>query len=158
MHGFSYADLASNPDDSTSTGAFLIFLGANPISLSFRKQHTVASSSTEAEYHAIAATIAKLHWVKWILSDLLTSVQLPPTLFSNNLGVTYLSANSVLHSRMKHLAIDYYFVRDLIQSFELCVVHFSTDDQLTDTLTKSLSQPYLFSLYNKIGVISGIPS
>ena len=32
LHGYSDADWAGNPDDRTSIGAFLIFLGANPIS------------------------------------------------------------------------------------------------------------------------------
>ena len=31
LHGFSDANWAGNPDDHTSTSAFLIFLGANPI-------------------------------------------------------------------------------------------------------------------------------
>ena len=31
LHGFSNADWAGNLDDCTSIGAFLIFLGANPI-------------------------------------------------------------------------------------------------------------------------------
>ena len=66
-------------------------------------------------------------------------MQLPPTLFSDNLGATYLSANPVFHSRMKHLAIDYHFVRDLVQSSDLRVVHLSTCDQLIDALTKPLS-------------------
>ena len=77
--------------------------------------------------------------MKSLLLDLLTPVQLPPTLFSDNLGATYLSANPVFHSRMKHLAINYHFVRDLVQSFDLRVVHFSTCDQLIDALTKPLS-------------------
>ena len=59
---------------------------------------------------------------------------------------------------MKHLTIDYHFVRDLVQSSELCVVHVSVGDQLADALTKSLSQSRIFSLCNKIGVISGTPS
>ena len=84
-------------------------------------------------------------------------MQLPPTLFSDNLGVTYLSANIVFHSHMKHLAIDYHFVSDLVQSFELHV-HIASGDQLVDALTKSLSRPRLFYLCNKIGVISSTPS
>ena len=32
LHGFSNANWAGNLNDRTSTGAFLIFLGANPIS------------------------------------------------------------------------------------------------------------------------------
>ena len=59
---------------------------------------------------------------------------------------------------MKHLAIDYHFIRDLVLSSKLCVVHVSAGNQLVDALTKSLSRPRLFSLCNKIGVISGTPS
>ena len=104
--------------------------------MSSTKQHTVARSSVEAEYHAIAVAAAELKWVKSLLSELLVLVQLLPTLFSNNLGVTYLSANHVFHSRMKHLVIDYHFVHD--QLSELRVVHVFADDQLFDALTKPL--------------------
>ena len=114
MHDFSYADWASNPDDRTSTSAFLIFLGANPIFWSSTKQCTVAQSSTEAEYHAISiAVVVEFQWVKSLLLELLVPVPSPPTLFLDNLGATYLYANPVFHSRMKHLAIDYHFVCDL---------------------------------------------
>ena len=80
-------------------------------------------------------------------------MQSPPTLFLDNLGATYLYANPVFHSRMKHLAIYYHFVRDLAQLSELCVAHVSTSDQLVDALTKSLSRPCVLSLCNKIGVV-----
>ena len=105
LHGFSNANWASNPNDCTSTKAFLIFLYANPISGSYTKQRTAARSSTEAEYCAITAATAELQWVKLLLSELLAPVQLPPTLFSDNLGPTYLSGDPVFHSCMKHLAI-----------------------------------------------------
>ena len=88
-----------------------------------------------------------------LLSKLLTLVQLSPTLFSDNLGVTYLSANPVFHSRMKYFANDYHFVRDLVQSSELHVIHVFIGEQLADALTKSLSRSRLFHLCNKIDVI-----
>ena len=81
-----------------------------------------------------------------------------PTLFLDNLSATYLSANPVFHSCMKHLAVDYNFVRALVQSFELHVVHVSIGDQLVDALTKPSSRSCLFSPCNKIGVIFGTPS
>ena len=151
-------DWASNPDDRTSTSAFLIFLGANPISWSSTKQHIVARSSIEVEYRVIATTATKLQWVKLLLSELLMLVQSSPTLFSDNLGVIYLSANPVFYSRIKQLVIDYHFVCDLVQSFEMCVTHVSAGDHLVDALTKSPSRPRLLSLCNKVGVISGTPS
>ena len=82
----------------------------------------------------------------------------PPTLYSDNLGATYLSKNLFFHSQMKHLAINYQFVRDLVQSTALRVVHVSVDDQLADALTKSLSLSRLLYLCHKIVVSSGTPS
>ena len=48
LHAFFDADWVGNKDDFTSTGAFIIYLGHNPISWSFKKQNNVARSSTEA--------------------------------------------------------------------------------------------------------------
>ena len=151
-------DWAGNPDDGTSISALLIFLDANPISWSSTKQWTIACSSTEVENCAIATVVAELQQVKMLLSKLLTLLQLPPTLFLDNLSATYLSTNRVFHSRMKHLAIDYHFDGDLVQWSERRVVHFSAGDQLVDALIESLSRPHLFYLYNKISVIFGTPS
>ena len=110
LHGFSDVDWVGNLDDRTSTSAFLIFLGANPISWSSKKQRTGTHSSIEAEYRAIAVAAVELQWVKSLLSKLLILVQSSPTLFSDNLGATYLSANPVLHFLMKHFAIDYHYL------------------------------------------------
>ena len=93
--------------------------------------------------------------MKLLLSEFLALVQLSPTLFSDNLGATYLSHNHVFHSCMNHLTIDYHFVCNLVQSSELRVVHISASDQLTDALTKSLSRSHLFYLCNTICVIFG---
>ena len=158
LHGFSYADWASNPNDRTSTCSFLIFLGANLISWSSTKQRTIARSSTEAEYHVIVVVATKLQWVKSLLLKLLVLVESSLTLFSDNLGVTYLSANPIFHSSIKHLAIDYHFIRSLVQLSNLRIVHVFTGDGLVDALTKSLSRSRLFSLCNKICVISVTPS
>ena len=158
LYGFSYADWAGNLDDRTSTSAFLIFLGGNPISWSSTNQRIVARSSTKAEYHAIVATVAELQWVKSLLSELLTLVKLPPTLFSDNIGATFLLTNLVFHSRIKYFTIDYHFVRDMVQSSKLRFAHVFASDQFVDALTKPLSQSCLFYICNKIDVISSTPS
>lgn len=49
LHSFSDADWAGDFTDRTSTGAFVLFIGPNPISWSSKKQRSVARSSTEAE-------------------------------------------------------------------------------------------------------------
>lgn len=48
LHAFSDADWAGDKDSFCSTGAYVVYLGKNPISWSSKKQNTVARSSTEA--------------------------------------------------------------------------------------------------------------
>ena len=98
----------------------------------------MARSSTEAEYHSIAATAAELCWVCSLLSELCINLVSPPIVYCDNVGATQLSSNPVFHSRMKHMAIDYHFLRDQVQSGALCVAHVSSTDQLADLLTKPL--------------------
>jgi len=42
---------------------------------------------------------------------------------------------------MKHLQIDYHFVRELVINGDLLVQHVSSADQFADILTKGLSSP-----------------
>ncbi|CAL2268722.1 unnamed protein product [Prunus armeniaca] len=155
LHAFSDADWAGNPDDRTSTTAYTIFLGGNLISWSSRKQHFVARSSTEAEYRAVACTAAELSWLQNLLHELGVLLPSPPVIACDNIGATFLCANPVLHSHMKHIAIDLHFVRDLVTQDLFKVAHVSTIDQLADVLTKPLSRQHFHLLRSKIGVTDG---
>ena len=53
---------------------------------------------------------------------------------------------------MKHVAIDYHFIRDQVQSGLLRVAHVSSADQLADLLTKPLSISQFLLLRDKIGL------
>ena len=92
------------------TSSYIVFLGPNPISWSFKKQHFVAHSSTKDEYQAIASTAAELQWVRSLLVELGVFIGVQPTLYSDNIGEIYLYENLVFHSRMKYIALDYHFV------------------------------------------------
>ena len=112
LHAFSNADWAGNQDDRTSTSAYVVFLGSNAISWCSRKQRSVARSSTEAEYKAVATTASEVIWLSSLLKELRVSCPSPPTIYCDNIGATYLCSNPVFHSRMKHIAIDFHFVRE----------------------------------------------
>ena len=63
-----------------------------------------------------------------------------PVIYCDNVGATSLYSNPVFHSRMKHVAIDFHFIRDQVQSGSLRVAHVSSKNQLDDALTKPLSR------------------
>ncbi|KAK2986043.1 hypothetical protein RJ640_000293 [Escallonia rubra] len=158
LHAFTDADWAGCAEDRKSTGGFAIYMGGNLISWSSRKQRTVARSSTESEYKALADCAAELTWLSSLLAELGFSPTRAPTLWCDNLGATYLSANPVFHARMKHIEIDFHFVRDKVRRKELQVKFISTMDQIADILTKGLSTTRHQLLSNKMKVISRPPS
>lgn len=75
-----------------------------------------------------------------------------PVIYCDNLGATHLSANPVFHSRMKHLALAFHFIREQVQHGSLCVTHIPTGDQLADALTKPLAKSRFDFLISKIGL------
>ncbi|GKU98153.1 hypothetical protein SLEP1_g11189 [Rubroshorea leprosula] len=155
LHAFSDSDWAGDQDTRVSTTGYIVFLGATPISWKASKQKAVARSSTEAEYRALAAASSELVWVVHLLTELGIRVDAPPVLYCDNVGATYLSSNPVMHSRMKHIAIDLHFIRDLVDKQILRVSHIASADQLADGLTKPLSSSRFALLRSKIGIADG---
>ncbi|WZZ19965.1 hypothetical protein YC2023_121352 [Brassica napus] len=158
LHAYTDADWAGNKDDYTSTGAYIVYYGKHPIAWSSKKQTTVARSSTEAEYRSIASTASEVSWVISLITELGLKQLTTPAIYCDNIGATYLAANPVFHSRMKHLALDYHFVRNLVQAGRIRVSHVTSADQLADALTKPLPRGKHQSLCNKIGLAKGGPS
>uniref|UniRef100_A0A1J3JSN7 Retrovirus-related Pol polyprotein from transposon TNT 1-94 n=1 Tax=Noccaea caerulescens TaxID=107243 RepID=A0A1J3JSN7_NOCCA len=158
VHGFTDADWGGDHDDYVSTNAYIVYLGDQPISWQSRKQKGVARSSTEAEYRAVANTAAEIRWVCSLLSELGIAPTVTPVIYCDNIGATYLCANPVFHSRMKHIALDYHFIREQVQNGTLRVSHISTHDQLADSLTKPLDRSRFQLQRSKIGVSQAPPS
>lgn len=133
LHAFSDADWIGDSDDYVSTNRYIIFLGQQPVSWASKKQKGVARSSTEVEYRGVANTSAELRWISSLLTKIGVHIPTTPTLYSDNIGATYLCQNPVFHSRIKHIVINYHFVHGKIQQRQLPVAHVSTHEHHLDT-------------------------
>jgi histone deacetylase 1/2 len=86
------------------------------------------------------------------LSDLCFSPSSATTIWCDNLGASYLSANPIIHARTKHVEVDYHFVRDRVTKKEIQIHFISSKDQLADVLTKPLVSFAFTSLCSKLHV------
>lgn len=78
----------------------------------------------------------------------------PPTIFCDNLSVTYLYENHNLHSRMKHIIVYFHYVRQQIIDKSLTFEHIPTFNQLADSLIKPLSKTSFHRHLSNLGVVA----
>ena len=101
LAAFSDADMAGNADGRRSTSGVLILLGATPVAWQSLKQKTVALSTCEAEYVAVATAACQLVWMRRLRGELTGIEPRPPALKVDNQPAIALAKNPVLHDRSK---------------------------------------------------------
>ena len=70
----------------------------------------------------------------------------------DNKAAIVLSKNPVFHDRSKHIDTHFHYIRDLVEDKSAEVEHITTEEQLTDILTKGLGRARFQELRAKIGV------
>lgn len=89
----------------------------------------------------MAVTAAEVVWLQQLLFDLHCPLLRKPILCCDNQSTMALSSNPVLHSRAKHIEINYHFVREKVTRGDLHLQHVSSAQQVADVLTKGLCSP-----------------
>ena len=107
------------------------------------KQHTVALSSVDAEYMALSDCTRETLYVINILKEFF-NLQLPVTIYCDNIGAGCMAENEVNNQRTKHIDIRYHMVRQHIADNTVDLQHVPTKDNIADMLTKALG-PDIFN-------------
>ncbi|KAJ8759578.1 hypothetical protein K2173_007207 [Erythroxylum novogranatense] len=115
----------------------------------------LARSSTEAEYRSLAHTAAELTWLGYILDDLRIQPTRPPVLYGDNLSALHLTVNPVLHTRSKHVALDYHYVRERVAQGVLITKYIPSAYQIADIFTKSMTKARLAQFRRKLCLFPG---
>ena len=103
-----------------------MFLGDALVSWRSKKQSIVSSSSSEAEYRAMATTTCELTWILHLLQDLHVKHDRPVLLYYDNHAALHIASNSVFHERSKHIEVDCHVVRNKIINGTLKTFYIST--------------------------------
>nr|GEX23789.1 retrovirus-related Pol polyprotein from transposon TNT 1-94 [Tanacetum cinerariifolium] len=98
----------------------------------------VAMSTTKAEYVAAAQASKEAVWLKMLLEEL-GYKQEKITLFCDNQRALYLARNLAFHSKIKHIRVQYYFVREKVEEGTVDIQKIYNDDNVANYLTKEIN-------------------
>ncbi|KAA3458763.1 pleiotropic drug resistance protein 3-like [Gossypium australe] len=141
-------------DDMKSTSGYLFTLGSTVFCWSSKKQSIVAQSTAEAKDVAAATAVNQAIWLRKLMVDMNLHQREATEIRSNNQSIVAIAKNPVFHGKTKHFNIKFYFVREVKQSQEIKPVHCSSEDHLSDILTKPLGVSRFENLRARLGVCS----
>ncbi len=135
--GYVDSDFAGDLDKRRSLTGYLFTLFRSAISWKATLQATVALSTTEAEYMALAKAIKEVLWLQSLVGDL-GLIQYKATVFCDNQSATHLTKNQMYNERTKHIDVRYHFIRDIVSQGTVVVQKVSTHNNPTDMMIKGV--------------------
>jgi hypothetical protein len=140
LSGYADSSYGNCLDTRRSFSGYVFKLGGSAISWRSRKQRSVATSTCEAEYMALAMAAKQFQWLQRGIRELLNYDKLPSALFCDNNSAIDISYNPKLNDRTKHIDIAYHFTRELVQEGTLTLLPVSSADNIADICTKGLAR------------------
>lgn len=151
---YADADWGNDTNDRRSVSGYVLKLYGATISWATRKQASVALSTTEAELMALCQASCEAIWVVNLLKVLDVEVKLPVTVYEDNQSCIAICLEPRKHRRIKHIDIQYFFVRELIQKNQIQLQYKPTEEQIADAMTKGLPAPRFRKLRELLGFIN----
>lgn len=135
--GYCDADYANDPDTRRSTTGYVFTMHGGAICWSSRRQHTVAASTTEAEYMAAAHAVKEALWLRKLMRDLSLGTE-SILIYADNQSAIKLLKNPVSSQRSKHIDTIYHFARERVARKEVSFTYITTSEMIADILTKAV--------------------
>ncbi|XP_068667719.1 uncharacterized mitochondrial protein AtMg00810-like [Aristolochia californica] len=145
LYGYCDLDWAGDIDMRKSVTCYEFMFGSGIISWASKKQKTVALSSTEAEYKATCVAAYEVVWLRRILNY-------SATLNCDSQSCIAMAKNPIFHARIKHIEIQYHYVRDLIEEETLYMEYNLIEDNHADIFTKALGSAQMNKHLRGLGV------
>ena len=134
---YTNSDWRSDKDTRRSITGVLI-LTQCPVNWISKHQPIVTVSSPEAEYPACFYAIQDIVWIRQLHEDNDLKRTRQTKVFINNRLACQLAMYRMHRQRSKHIQIKYQWVRDMVASKAIKLIHVSTTKQHADFLTKTL--------------------
>ena len=152
IQAFSDSDLGGCTLDRKSTSGGCQLLDGKLVSWQSKKQTCVAISTAEAEYIAAAACTSQIIWIQSQLRDYAINMKKIP-LYCDSQSAIRICHNPVQHSKTKHIALRYHFIKDHVEDGNIEIHFVKTTEQLADIFTKPLDEKSFVRILAGLGMI-----
>ena len=140
----------ANPDNGRSTTGYLFFLAGGPISYGAKTQTLTAQSTVEAEIQALSYSAREAVYISNFMTELNFKTFGSVPINSDSTGALTVAGNAMHSQRTKHVALRYFFIRELVLRGQITLHHRPSEHQLADIATKYLPKHRFASIIQQI--------
>lgn len=137
---YTDADFANCTDDRRSYSGYITTLAGSLLSWRAKKQQTVSTSTTEAEYRALFEGVQESVWLKYLFQSLNINLSKRFEIYVDNQSAIALATNPIFQQRSKHIDIVYHWLREIHDTGLIHINYIPTNLMLADICTKSLGK------------------
>ena len=120
----------------TSTSGWVVMWQSAALTWGSKQQKSIALSSCEAEIIALSEATKDVVYLRKLLTGLGVDVSKPTSLSSDSKSARDVAYNPEHHARMKHVLRRHFYVRDMVEEFEINVPFVRSEENPADFLTK----------------------
>ncbi|KAL0546872.1 hypothetical protein IC582_016790 [Cucumis melo] len=141
LTGYTDSDFQTDKDSRKSTSGSVFTLYGGAVVWCSIKQGCIADSTMEAEYIATCGAAKEVVWLRKFLHDLevVPNMNLPITLYCDNIGAVANSKEPRSHKRGKHIERKYHLIREIVQRGDVIVTKIASEHNIADPFTKTLT-------------------
>ena len=152
--GYSNSDYTGNVGTRRSRTGYVFLVYGSPVTWLSKQQSTVALSTCEAEYTALATACREALWLSQLCRFMCIDVQLPVTLYTDNAAAQTVAQGITQSTRTKHIDVSQHFARQCVMKQQVKIEHIASANNISDLFTKPLNGDALSRLAKMCGVVA----
>ena len=133
-----------------STSGWVVLWQSAALTWGSRKQKCIALSTCEAELIALSEAAKDVVYLRKLVKGLGCPEPDETQLKTDASSARDVAYNPEHHDRMKHVQRRHFFVRDMVESFELTVPFVPTDENVADFFTKPMKNASKFLAFRRV--------
>ena len=137
IQAFSDSDFVGDRETIRSVYGYFVYFCGIPIARKSKGMRSVVLSTTEAEYIALSEVVKEIKFIIQLLKTMNVNVEMPITMYVDNVGVIWLSNNRTTSKRTKHIHIRTALVKEYQEEGKILIKFVKSEENDADINTKN---------------------